>query len=270
MLGEEPRGALIGGGRSRGRAVAFGARLPAGADKIAASFDRDGDLDRQLRAIAPDLVVDATGPFQSYGDDPYRLVEACLALGIDYLDLADGSVFVRGIGRFDAAARARNIFILSGVSSFPVLTAAVVRALAHDLARVDTITAGIAPLPYASVGLNVIRAIAGYAGKPVPLIRDGRQAVGYALTETLRYTIAPPGYLPLRSFRFSLVDVPDLPVLPQLWPQLRPTWPGAGPVPDILHRMLTGLPFLARLCPPPSPPPCAHFFPPPPVRPPCG
>ena len=260
MLADEPRATLIVAGRSRDKAVAFCARLPAGADKIAASFDRDGDLDRQLRAIAPDLVVDATGPFQSYGDDPYRLVEACLALGVDYLDLADGSAFVTGIGRFDAAARARNIFILSGVSSFPVLTAAVVRALAHDLARVDTITAGIAPLPYASVGLNVIRAIAFYAGKPVPLIRDGRQAVGYALTETLRYTIAPPGYLPLRSLRFSLVDVPDLQVLPELWPQLRAIWAGAGPVPDILHRMLNGLAWLVRLGLLPSLSPCARFF----------
>src|SRR5260370_16568818 len=113
MLGEEPRGALIGGGRSRGRAVAFGARLPAGADKIAASFDRDGDLDRQLRAIAPDLVVDATGPFQSYGDDPYRLVEACLALAVDYLDLPAGSAFVTAIGPFDPPPRARTTFILS-------------------------------------------------------------------------------------------------------------------------------------------------------------
>jgi saccharopine dehydrogenase-like NADP-dependent oxidoreductase len=178
LLADEPRLTLIIAGRSRDKAVAFCARLPAGAERIAAAFDRDGNLDPQLRAVAPDLVVDATGPFQAYGESPYHLVEACLALGIDYLDLADGSAFVEGIGRFDTAARARDIFILSGVSSFPVLTAAVVRALAPDLARIDTITAGIAPLPHANVGLNVIRAIAGYAGKPVQLVRDGRPAVG--------------------------------------------------------------------------------------------
>jgi uncharacterized protein DUF4166/saccharopine dehydrogenase-like protein len=260
LLADEPRATLIIAGRSRDKAAAFCARLPAGADKIAATVDRDGDLDRQLRALAPDLVVDATGPFQAYGDDPYRLVEACLALGIDYLDLADGAAFVTGIGRFDAAARARDIFILSGVSSFPVLTAAVVRALSQDLVRGDAITAGIAPLPYAAVGLNVIRAIACYAGKPVPLIRDGRPAVGYALTETMRYTIAPPGYLPLRSLRFSLVDVPDLQVLPALWPQLRAIWAGAGPVPDILHRLLNGLAWLVRLRLLPSLSPFARFF----------
>ena len=260
LLADEPRLTLMIAGRSLDKATVFCARLPPGAERIAASFDRDGDLDRQLRAMAPDTVVDATGPFQSYGDDPYRLVEACLAIGIDYLDLADGSAFVKGIARFDAAARARDVFILSGVSSFPVLTAAVVRDLARGLARVDAITAGIAPLPYANVGLNVIRAIAGYAGKPVPLIRDGRPAVGYALTETMRYTIAPPGRLPLRSLRFSLVDVPDLQVLPALWPQLRAIWAGAGPVPDILHRMLNGLAWLVRLRLLPSLSPFARFF----------
>jgi hypothetical protein len=133
------------------------------------------------------------------------------------------------------------------VSSFPVLTAAVVRELSRDLARVDAITGGIAPSPYAGVGLNVIRAIAGYAGKPVRLTREARPTLGHALTETLRYTICPPGRLPLRNIRFSLVDVPDLQALPQLWPELGSVWMGAGPVPEILHRALNGLAWLVRL-----------------------
>jgi hypothetical protein len=181
-----------------------------------AAFDRDGDVERQLAAIAPDTVVDVTGPFQTYGDDPYRVVKAALALGVNYLDLSDGADFVKGIVQFDAAARARGVFVLSGVSSFPVLTAAVVRALARGMTRVDSVTGGIAPSPYANVGLNVIRAIASYAGKPVALRRDGRPALGYGLVDTRRYTIAPPGRQPLHPIRFSLVDVPDLQLLPAL------------------------------------------------------
>ena len=115
-------------------------------------------------------------------------------------------------------------------------------------------------MPRANVGLNVIRAIAGYAGKPVQLVRDGRQAVGYALTETMRYTIAPPGHLPLQSLRFSLVDVPDLQLLPALWPRLHTIWAGAGPVPDILHRLLNGLAWLVRLRLLPSLSPFARLF----------
>ncbi len=137
--------------------------------------------------------------------------------------------------------------MLSGVSSFPVLTAAVVRRLARGMARVDSVIGGIAPSPYANVGINVIRAIASYAGKPVAMIRDGRPATGYALVDARRYTIAPPGRLPLYPVRFSLVDVPDLQVLPGLWPSLRLVWMGAGPVPEVWHRVLNALAWMVRL-----------------------
>jgi uncharacterized protein DUF4166/saccharopine dehydrogenase-like protein len=247
LLADEARLTLIIAGRSLAKAQAFCAGLRSAATSIPAVFDRDGDVERQLRELAPDVVVDASGPFQSYGTDPYRVVRAALALGVHYLDLADGSDFVRGIARFDATARARGTFVLAGVSSFPVLTAAVVRALAGDMTRIDAVTGGIAPSPYANVGVNVIRAIASYGGKPVSLMRDGRKATAYALIDSRRYTIAPPGRLPLHSIRFSLVDVPDLQVLPELWPDLRSVWMGAGPVPDILHRALSALAWLVRL-----------------------
>src|SRR5262245_12328223 len=247
LLADEERLTLIIAGRSLAKAQEFCASHRSVAKTIPAVFDRDRDVERQMRELAPDVVVDASGPFQSYGADPYRVVRAAVALGIRYLDLADSSDFVGGIAQFDAQARARDVFVLAGVSSFPVLTAAVVRELARDMARLDAVTGGIAPSPYANVGVNVIRAIASYAGKPVPLMRDGRTATAYALIDGRRYTIAPPGRLPLHSIRFSLVDVPDLQVLPELWPGLRSVWMGAGPVPDILHRALSALAWLVRL-----------------------
>jgi Domain of unknown function (DUF4166) len=246
LLKDDERLQLLIGGRSQSRAQAFCAALRPRAAAVALAFDRDGEIAPQLARIDPDLVVDATGPFQFYGTDPYRLVQAALSLGIDYLDLADGSDFVKGIARFDAEARARGIFILSGVSSFPVLTAAVVRRLAHGMARIDTITGGIAPSPHANVGLNVIRAIASYAGRPVKLWRDGHRVLGYGLAESRRYTIAPPGRLPLWPVRFSLVDVPDLQVLPDLWPGVGSVWMGAGPVPEIWHRLLNACAWAVR------------------------
>ena len=247
LLADEDRLTLIIAGRSLAKAQTFCASHRSFANTLPTAFDRDGDVERQLRELAPDVVVDASGPFQSYGADPYRVVRAALALGIHYLDLADGSEFVKGIEQFDAQARSRGIFVLAGVSSFPVLTAAVVRALSQDMTRIDAVTGGIAPSPYANVGVNVIRAIASYAGKPVAVVRDGRKATAYALIDSRRYTIAPPGRLPLHSIRFSLVDVPDLQVLPELWPGLRSVWMGAGPVPDILHRALSALAWLVRL-----------------------
>jgi hypothetical protein len=246
LLAEEERLTLLIGGRSIQKAKKFCEGLPPGAQKVTVFFDRNANVETQIREINPHIVVDAMGPFQAYGDNPYRVVKACIALGVDYMDLADGSDFVKGIRQFDQEARAKDIYILSGVSSFPVLTAAVVRKLSRDMTCVSSIKGGIAPSPYAGVGLNVIRAIASYAGKPVSLIRNGKPATGYALTEMMRYTICPPGHLPLQNTLFSLVDVPDLKVLPELWPELDSVWLGAGPVPEILHRMLMGLAWLVR------------------------
>ncbi len=87
----------------------------------------------------------------------------CLAREIDHLDLADGSDFVKGIAQFDGEARIRGVFALTGASSFPLLTAAVVRRLSKGMSRIDGVSAGIAPSPYAGLGLNVIRSIASCA-----------------------------------------------------------------------------------------------------------
>ena len=60
------RGALAAAGRGVLRRAAGAAPM-----LVPAAFDRDGDVDAQLGALAPDIVVDASGPFQAYGD-PYR------------------------------------------------------------------------------------------------------------------------------------------------------------------------------------------------------
>ena len=218
LLADEPGLTLLVAGRSAAKAEAFCRSLNGQAERMPLALDRDGDVASGIAAAAPDIVVDASGPFQAYGTAPYRVVEACIACGADYLDLADGADFVTDIARFDDAARQRGIAILSGVSSFPALTAAAVRHLAQGLDRVETIMAGLAPSPYAGLGLSVTRAVASYAGKPVRLLRQGRPATERALIETRRRTVAPPGRLPLHSTRFSLVDVPDLRLLPELWP----------------------------------------------------
>jgi Domain of unknown function (DUF4166)/Saccharopine dehydrogenase NADP binding domain len=246
LLADESRLEMIVAGRSASRAGEFYSRRTGNARLIPAAFDRDGDVAEQLRALAPDVLVDASGPFQSYGERRYRIIGACIAQSVHYLDLADGSEFVDGVSAFDSAARAAGVSVLSGVSSFPVLTAAVVRHLSVAMTRVVTIHAGIAPSPYAGVGANVVRAIASYAGKSVALTRGGTASVGYPFTESLRYTIAPPGKLPLRNTLFSLVDVPDLRALPKLWPEANEVWMGAGPVPEILHRALNVFAWLVR------------------------
>lgn len=248
LLQDDARLTLIVAGRALAKAAAFCvARGDVAAELAAARFDRDGELALQIEELAPNIVVDASGPFQAYGEGRYRLVEACVAQRVNYLDLADGSDFVAGVNGYDGAARAAGIYVLSGVSSFPMLTAAVVRRLSRDMAGVEAIMGGIAPSPFAIVGENVIRAIASYAGRPVAARTDAVNTIGHPFTDQRRFTISPPGRLPLKSTMFSLVDVPDLRVLPLLWPEAKGVWMGAGPVPESLHRALVACAWLVRI-----------------------
>jgi Domain of unknown function (DUF4166)/Saccharopine dehydrogenase NADP binding domain len=248
LLQHDARLTLLVAGRSLARAREFCERHPAAAARLEpVQFDRSAADAGTLAALRPGLVVDASGPFQAYGDSRYRLIESCIAGRVDYLDLADGSGFVEGVAAFDAAARDAGVYVLSGVSSFPVLTAAVVRRLSADMSQVRVIRGGIAPSPYAGVGVNVIRAIASYAGQPVLRTRDGQRSNGHPFTESVPFVIAVPGRVPLRCTRFSLVDVPDLHALAREWPQASEVWMGAGPAPAALHRVLSALAWLVRL-----------------------
>ncbi|WP_142778928.1 SDR family oxidoreductase [Agrobacterium sp. T29] len=243
-------------GRSLARAEAFCAAWRGQAQLRPLMLDRR-DITDALRIHKPDLVVDASGPFQTYGSACYGVITACIDAGIDYLDFADAADFVFGVSQFDERAKAAGVFVLSGVSSFPVLTAAVLREMERTM-DILTVEGGIAPSPYAGIGLNVMRAVVGYAGAAVKLWRHGRPAHGVGLAESRRFTVAVPGRLPLRNIHFSLVDVPDLQVIPPEHPSMTDIWMGAGPVPEFLHRMLNllakararfGLPSFAPLSP---------------------
>lgn len=260
MLAPDARLSLVIAGRSLAKAQGLCASLKAAGSCTALTFDRTGDVRDALVRVRPDVLVDAAGPFQLYGDDPYRLVRACIEAGVSYLDLADSADFVAGIERFDAQARERNVFVLSGLSTFPALSSAVVQALAADLDRIDAVRAGVAPSPWAGVGLNVIRAISSYAGKPLSILRDGRRVEAPAIIDDLTRTVAVPGRVPMHPTRFSLAETPDLTLADRLWPGLAEVWTGAGPKPALLHRMLSLLAGLVRLRLLPSLQPLAGLF----------
>lgn len=226
-------------GRNIDRATLFCSAFQGRASVTPVLLDRNA-LHQHIDALSPNLVVDASGPFQDYGDDRYSVIETCIQSSVNYMDFADAADFTFGVSKFDQAAQDAGIFVLSGVSSFPVLTAAVLREMSKSM-DIVSVQGGIAPSPYAGIGLNVMRAVIGYAGAPVKLTRNGAQTTVPGLTESMRYTIAVPGKVPLKNIHFSLVDVPDLQVLPPEHSTLKDIWMGAGPVPESLHRILNML-----------------------------
>ncbi len=242
LLLDVPDLEIIVSGRNQQKAEEFCGLHHGAATLIPRALERS-DIGTALSILAPDVVIDASGPFQGYGENRYIVINACIDASVSYLDFADAADFVFGVSQFDQQAKQAGIFVLSGVSSFPVLSASVLREISKTM-EIHSVTGGVAPTPYAGVGLNVMRAILGYAGSPITLFRDGKQAQSIGLAETMRYTIAVPGKLPLRNTHFSLVDVPDLQVLPAAYPELRSIWMGAGPVPETLHKALN---WLARI-----------------------
>ena len=197
-------------GRSADKAAAFCRGLDHSEPVVA---DRNHAIGLVMARHRPDLVIDAAGPFQASGT---MVIEACIAMRIPYLDLADARDFVTGIARFDAEARAAGVAISSGSSSVPALSGAVARHLAEGMDRVTQVDIAISASNRAAVGPSVARAILSYVGRPVRLWRGRREAEGYGWQELRREHFMIAGQQPLARW-IALADVPDLDVLP---PQL--------------------------------------------------
>ncbi|WHS62725.1 saccharopine dehydrogenase NADP-binding domain-containing protein [Pseudomonas sp. G2-4] len=115
------------------------------------------------------LVIHTGGPFQRQS---YAVAESCIDAGVSYCDLSDSRAFVTGIGALDARARQAGVAILSGCSSVPTLSAAIIDQQWHRFQRIDSIEHGIsssAKMP----GLSTVEGVLAYAGKPIKQLKDG-------------------------------------------------------------------------------------------------
>jgi Saccharopine dehydrogenase NADP binding domain len=167
----------------------------------------------QLAALRPDLVIDTAGPFQNRD---YRVAEAALAAGAHIIDLADGRDFVRGIRALDERARIAGRWAISGASSVPGLTAAVVEAHLDRFSMLESVESAIAPGNRTPRGWATTLAILGYTGHPFRLLRDGawRSAHGWQSLRRLKVDGVSARWL-------ARCEVPDLDVLPARYPTLR-------------------------------------------------
>ena len=133
-----------------------------------AKIDRDTVKSTDL--VGYDLVIDAAGPFQSSHS---RLIDAAIGARVDYLDLADGRDFVGTFPRFDKAAAEAGVTLVTGASSIPALSHAVLDELTRGWSAIDSIRIGIYPGNRAPRGRSVVEAILSYVGKPVRVFREG-------------------------------------------------------------------------------------------------
>jgi hypothetical protein len=159
-----------------------------------------------LAATGAFAVVDAAGPFQG---GEYRLARAAIAAGIHTIDLADARDFVAGFSVLDSAAKQAGVVALTGVSTTPALSNAVLDRLTAGWRSVDRVEIAICPGNRAPRGLAVVRAILSYAGQPVSVFTEGRWCVRSGWGMTVRRMM--PG---LGRRWLSLVETPDLDIIP--------------------------------------------------------
>lgn len=163
----------------------------------------------------PCIVVDASGPFQAMD---YTVPRACIAAKVAYSDIADSSDFVCGIAALDAEARAAGVPVISGASSVPALSGAVIRMLAAGMSEVSAVELAISASNRASAGPAVAAAILGQVGQPMALGCNDGTRVAYGWQEPQRLSFAVPEAAPLAGRKVYLVNVPDICLVPARLP----------------------------------------------------
>ncbi len=224
---------VILAGRNLANAEALAASLPLAR---AAVVDIHRDLDACLSREKPSVVVHTSGPFQ--GAD-YAVARACIRAGCSYVDLADGRDFVREFTTLDAEARAAGVTAISGASTVPGLSSAVIAHFRPHFARLDRVDFGISPGQRAERGLATTRGILTYAGKRLKPFAGHAQAYGWMDNRSQVY----PG---LGRRWFANCDIPDLDLLPAAY-GLSDIRFGAGMELPLLHFGLYALSGLVRL-----------------------
>jgi len=214
-LAKEPDLELIVTSRSEARAESLAAELqdkPAAVS--AAAVDQDApSLADWLGELNPTVVIHTAGPYQ--GQD-YRVAQACIDAGCHYVDLADGRDFVAGFYALDAAAKDAGVVLVTGASTLPGVSSAVVNQMSDRFQSIERIETSIAPAHQTPRGPGTVRAVLSYCGAPFETWCDGKWRTVYGWQD-LRWQRYP-------SFGRRLsgaCDVPDLVLFPDYVPGVR-------------------------------------------------
>jgi hypothetical protein len=225
--------------------IAAGRHLPAGRVEFrpgvrTLAIDSSALSAAVLRKLDPGVLIDTVGPFQTRDR---KLAETCIGLGIHYLDLADGREFVQKVGALNAAALRRNVLIVSGASTVPALSSAVIEDLAAAFSAIEDIDIGIAPGYLGPRGLATIRSVLGYVGRSIPVWREATLGCAQGWGDTKRHRYPPP----VGRRTLSLIDVPDTSLIPLRYPTVRQLAVRAGHEVPLVHHALRMAGVLVRI-----------------------
>jgi len=202
-----------------------------------AVVDAERDLDAYLQKSKPAVVINTCGPFQN---KDYKIAETCIRQKTNYIDLADGRAFVTGITRLDQAAKEARVCVVSGASTVPGLSSAVVEHYKYEFSQIDELIFGISPGQKAERGLATTAGILTYLGKPLKPVQGDKQP-RYGWQDIYRQKYPELGYRWMAN-----CDIPDLDLLPEKY-SIRKIKFSAGMENPLLHFGIWGLSWLVRL-----------------------
>ena len=109
---------LVIAGRSLAAAEAYAAVLArtARARVTPARLDASALTAQELVTLRPDVLINASGPYQAQG---YGVARACIEAGVHYIDLADARAFVTGISALNNDAERAGVLVVGGASTVP-------------------------------------------------------------------------------------------------------------------------------------------------------
>ncbi len=200
---------------------------------------RVSDLAIKLRKSGAKALIHTCGQFQ--GQD-YHIAAACIEADVHYIDLADSRSFVCGIGNLNIPARRRNVLLVSGASTVPALSSAVVDHYLPEFSALTSINIGISPANQTPRGLATIKAMLSYCGKPFQRFENGvwKTVYGWQGLHRRRYPDA------MGKRWMSNCNVPDLQLFPARYPGTETVVFYAGLELGFLHLALWGASWLPR------------------------
>ncbi len=229
---------IAGRNGAKAETKALELRRTAKAPIAAAVIDAQQPALQELLSLAPNVIVNASGPFQA---QDYALAQAAISVGAHYVDLADARGFVTGITALDAGARKAGVLVVSGASSVPALAAAIVDHHLQDFSRLDSIEHGITPANGYDPGEATTASILSGLGQPIPMLIDGRWTTVHGWQGLRRIDV--PG---LGVRWMADCDVPDVELFPQRYPSVRTVRFRAGLEIALFQFSLRALAALAR------------------------
>ena len=198
------------------------------------------DFDKKLGELSPYLVIHTSGPFQ--GQD-YTVPEAGARLEAHYVDLAEDRRFVCDITRLEGLAKDNKVSIVSGASSVPCLSSAVIDRYKPQFSRIDVIDIAIAPGNKAERGEATVRGILSYTGHPFNVFSEGQWKSVYGWMDARRQDFG--GIIGKRWL--ANVDVPDLELFPDRYTVKSQVRFQAGLELPLLHLSMVCMAWFAKI-----------------------